>query len=332
MFNLSGLTTLGLPFYAASVLKLSSIDNVRVSMADLGDRPRLILGGGSNLVVLEPEFDGVVLRPEIKLFEPHISGDEVILHVGAGVHWHQLVMQTLAQGWYGLENLALIPGWVGAAPVQNIGAYGVEFEAHCLDVTLYDFETAEVIVLSCDEMQFGYRDSILKTHPNRFMVLSTRLKLSTRPHTRVDYGAIRDAIADAGGSVERPEDVATAVMAIRRSKLPDPEVTPNVGSFFKNPVVRPEVAERLSQAHPGIPVYAQGTQMKVAAGWMIDQLGLKGFTVGGFSVHQQQALVLINDGTGVADDLRALVRRIRADVKARYGLSLQVEPTQLGQL
>ena len=332
MFDLTGFTTLKLPFSAAEVLKVSSIDNVRVSMPALRDKPRLILGGGSNLVVMEPIFEGVVIRPEIKLFEPHVSGTQVILHVGAGVHWHQLVMQTLANSWYGLENLALIPGWVGAAPVQNIGAYGVEFDDHCVDVTLYDFEQNEVVVLDRDAMQFGYRDSILKAHPNRFMVLSLRLKLSTEPHTRVDYGALREAIVVSGGSVDRPQDVADAVMTIRRRKLPDPEVIPNVGSFFKNPVVRPEVAERLREEHPEIPLYGQGDQIKVAAGWMIDRLGLKGFCVGGFSVHANQALVLVNDGTGSADDLRAVVKRIRHDVKATFGLSLQVEPTQLGQL
>lgn len=332
LFDLTGLTTLKLPFRAAQVLKLSSVDNVRVSMPDLRDTPRLILGGGSNLVVLDPVFEGVVLRPEIKLFEPMVRGDEVILDVGAGMHWHQLVMQTLAQGWYGLENLALIPGWVGAAPVQNIGAYGVELESHCVAVTLYDFELSDVVILRHSEMQFGYRHSILKAYPDRFMVLSVRLRLSTVPNTRVEYGAIRDEIQRQNGSVGRPENVAQAVMAIRRSKLPDPDVTPNVGSFFKNPVVRPEVAERLATQFPGLPVYAQDDQMKVAAGWMIDQLGLKGFAIGGFSVHQQQALVLINDGSGVAEDLRNLVKHIRQQVKATYGLSLQVEPTQLGQL
>lgn len=212
LFDLTSLTTLKLPFQASQILKLSSIDNVRVSMPDLKDTPHLILGGGSNLVVLDPMFEGVVLRPEIKLFEPMIRGDEVILDVGAGVHWHQLVTQTLDQGWYGLENLALIPGWVGAAPVQNIGAYGVEFEAHCLAVTLYDFDASEVIVLSHSEMQFGYRHSILKAYPNRFMVLAVRLRLSTVPHTRVEYGAIRDEIQRQNGSVERPEDVAYAVI------------------------------------------------------------------------------------------------------------------------
>ena len=331
MFDLTGLTTLKLPFQAASILKLSSIENVCVSMPELGSTPRLILGGGSNLVVLEPEFDGVVLRPEIKCFDAKDVGSDILLEVGAGHQWHDIVMQTLERGWFGLENLALIPGWMGAAPVQNIGAYGVELKDHCHRIKLYDFEDKAVIELDASELNFGYRHSILKENPDRFLVLTVTLKLSTVPNPRVGYGAIADELEKQGLDSSNPCDIAQAVMSIRQSKLPDPSVTPNVGSFFKNPVVRAEVAQRLTAEFPEMPTYPDGVQTKIAAGWLIDHLGLKGHKVGGFSVHDRQALVLTNDGTGNTDDLRELVALIRSSVKATFGLSLAVEPTQLGQ-
>ena len=301
-------------------------------MPELGSTPRLILGGGSNLVVLEPEFDGVVLRPEIKCFEVTESGSDIFLEVGAGHQWHDIVMQTLERGWFGLENLALIPGWMGAAPVQNIGAYGVELKDHCYRVKLYDFDEEAVIELDASELKFGYRHSILKETPDRFLVLTVTLKLSTVPNPRVGYGAIADELEEQNLKTADPRDIAKAVMSIRQSKLPDPADTPNVGSFFKNPVVRTEVAERLKAEFPDMPTYPDGAQTKIAAGWMIDHLGLKGHQVGGFSVHDRQALVLTNDGTGNADELRELVALIRSSVKATFGLSLAVEPTQLGQL
>lgn len=332
MFNLTSFTTLKLPFFASEVLKLSSVDNVRTSLPELGDRPRLILGGGSNLVVVDPVFEGVVIRPEIRGIEARIEGSRVFLDVGAGESWHGLVQHALSQGWYGLENLALIPGWVGAAPVQNIGAYGVEFADVCRAVTLYDMVDRDVLVLDCEAMRFGYRHSILKEHPDRFLVMKIHLELSTKAHTQVGYGAIQEEIERLRGSADRPEDVAAAVISIRRAKLPDPEIQPNVGSFFKNPVVRPEVADRLAKAHPDLPLYPDSLGCKLAAGWMIDQLGLKGRRVGGFSVHERQALVLVNDGAGTVSDLKQLVQEIRQAVKARYGLSLQIEPTQLGRL
>jgi len=331
VFDLTGLTTLKLPFQAASILKLSSIENVCVSMPELGSTPRLILGGGSNLVVLEPEFDGVVLRPEIKCFDAKEVDSDILLEVGAGHQWHDIVMQTLERGWFGLENLALIPGWMGAAPVQNIGAYGVELKDHCHRVKLYDFEDKAVIELDASELNFGYRYSILKENPDRFLVLTVTLKLSTVPIPRVGYGAIADELEKQGLDSSNPSDIAQAVMSIRQSKLPDPSVTPNVGSFFKNPVVRAEVAERLKAEFPETPTYPDGAHTKLAAGWLIDHLGLKGHKIGGFSVHDRQALVLTNDGTGNADDLQELVALIRSSIKATFGLSLTVEPTQLGQ-
>jgi UDP-N-acetylmuramate dehydrogenase len=272
------------------------------------------------------------LRPEIQYFQPMQKGDDMYLEVGAGHSWHHTVMQTLNEGWFGLENLALIPGWMGAAPVQNIGAYGVELKDHCHRVKLYDFEEQAVIELAASELAFGYRHSILKESPDRFLVLTVTLKLSTRPQPRVEYGAIAEELQRQGLNASIPLDVAKAVMSIRQAKLPDPDETPNVGSFFKNPVVRTAVADRLKARFPEMPTYPDGEQTKIAAGWLIDHLGLKGHQIGGFSVHKRQALVLTNDGSGTADDLRALVASIRSSVKASFGLSLAVEPTEVGQL
>ena len=332
MFNLTEFTTLKLPFSAASILKLSSVENVCVSIPDLGDRPRLILGGGSNLVVLDSEFEGIVLRPEIKVWNPSIIGSDVLLEVGAGHTWHEVVTETLNQGWYGIENLALIPGWMGAAPIQNIGAYGVELKDHCHRVTLYDFEEHAVVQLDNSELRFGYRHSILKEHPNRFLVLTVTLALSTKANTRCSYGSIEEEIARQELNANDPRDIAKVVISIRQAKLPDPEVVPNVGSFFKNPIVRVEVATRLSAAFPCMPSYGEGDQVKLAAGWMIDQIGFKGKRVGGFAVDDKQALVLTNDRTGTVEDLRKLVYLTRKEIKRVFGISLSVEPTQLGQL
>lgn len=332
MFELTAWTSFRLPLFAKQVLRLTSVENVCVSMPALGDQPRLVLGGGSNLVVWDARFDGVVIRPEIKGMQSRIDGDSVLLDVGAGESWHHLVMSSLAAGWYGLENLALIPGWVGAAPVQNIGAYGAEFGEFCESVLLYDFEEHGLVRLSRAEMQFGYRHSILKTHPERFLVLSVQLRLSRLANPRIGYGAIGDTLSALGGSPDCPADIAHAVMAIRSAKLPDPEVLPNVGSFFKNPVVRVEVAERLRQQCPELPMYPDHSQYKLAAGWMIDALGFKGKRVGGFQVHSQQALVIINDQGGTPEDLAQLVREIRTAVFERFGVRLQIEPTQVGRL
>ena len=332
MLDLTGFTTLKLPFKAKSVIRLTSIENVCVSMQRLGSIPRLVVGGGSNLVVLDPEFDGIVLRPEIQYYEITESGNDVYLEVGAGHLWHQLVMKTLDSGWFGLENLALIPGWIGAAPIQNIGAYGVELKDHCHRVKLYDFEEQSVIELSASQLNFGYRHSLFKELPDRFLILTVTLKLSKYARPRVRYGAISEELERQGLDAAKPLDVAKAVISIRQSKLPDPDVTPNVGSFFKNPVVRSEIADRLRDKFPEMPTYAHGDYTKIAAGWLIDRLGLKGQQIGGFAVNDRQALVITNDGTGTADDLRDLVALILSSVEATYGLSLAIEPTQLGRL
>ena len=332
MFDLTDLTTLKLPFMAKSVIRLTSIENVSISMQELGSTPRLVVGGGSNLVILEPEFDGIVLRPEIQYYEITESGNDVYLEVGAGHPWHQLVMKTLDAGWFGLENLALIPGWMGAAPIQNIGAYGVELKDHCHRVKLYDFEERSIIELSASELNFGYRHSVFKETPDRFLVLTVTLRLSKHATPRVSYGEISEELERQGLDAEKPLDIAKVVISIRKSKLPDPNTTPNVGSFFKNPVVRAEVAARLLDEFPEMPTYGSGQFTKIAAGWLIDRLGLKGRQVGGVAINDRQALVITNDGTGTADDLRELVAMILSSVKATYGLSLAVEPTQLGQL
>ena len=332
MLDLTGFTTLKLPFKAKSVIRLTSIENVCVSMQRLGSIPRLVVGGGSNLVVLDPEFDGIVLRPEIQYYEITESGNDVYLEVGAGHLWHQLVMKTLDSGWFGLENLALIPGWIGAAPIQNIGAYGVELKDHCHRVKLYDFEEQSVIELSASQLKFGYRHSLFKELPDRFLILTVTLKLSKYARPRVSYGAISEELERQGLDAEKPLDVAKAVISIRQSKLPDPDITPNVGSFFKNPVVRSEIADRLRDKFPEMPTYAHGDYTKIAAGWLIDRLGLKGQQIGGVAINDRQALVITNDGTGTADDLRDLVALILSSVEATYGLSLAIEPTQLGRL
>ena len=332
MHDLTAFTTLKLPFKAQAVLQIKSKKNIASSISQVAHRDHLILSGGSNVVALDSEFDGVVIRPEIRDWDVSIKGDLVFLEVGAGHVWHDVVMNTLAKGWFGLENLALIPGWVGAAPIQNIGAYGVELKDHCHSVTVYDFEQRKLLTLDASDLQFSYRHSILKDNPGRFLVVSVTVGLSTKAIPRVEYEPILQYIQDAGGDPASPLDIANAVIKIRKSKLPDPERFPNVGSFFKNPVVCNLVADRLKQEFPDMPTYQQGHQIKLAAGWMIDHVGLRGLREGGFKVHEKQALVLINQREGKVEDLRRLVSLIRRRIKETFGVILQIEPTQIGQL
>ena len=331
--DLTSETTLGLPFRARRVVTLTSLSEIESELESLGDGPRLVLGGGSNLVVVEPDFDGSVIRPAVSHWRAEQDGSHIKLTVGAGLDWHTVVMETLEQGWFGLENLALIPGWVGAAPVQNIGAYGVELSDVCTTITVWDFSQQKVSVLPAGGLRFAYRHSILKDLPDRFLVLAVTLQLSTEPETQTEYGAIGEELTQLGLSADNPLDVATAVMSIRSTKLPDPADLANVGSFFKNPIVPKRAVDALRANFPDCPIFPAGSlgHWKLAAGWLIDKAGWKGRAIGNFAVHDDHALVIVNRGGGTAEDLKALVRAIRGDVGDRFSVALEVEPTVIGR-
>ncbi|GAB7218087.1 UDP-N-acetylmuramate dehydrogenase [Dickeya oryzae] len=284
--------------------------------------PTLILGEGSNILFLG-DFHGIVLINRLKGIEVDETESEWMLHVGAGENWHQLVEYTLAHQIAGLENLALIPGCVGSAPIQNIGAYGVDLKHVCAYVDVLNLNTGEVNRLNAQECRFGYRDSIFKhEYQNGFAIIAVGLCLSKNWKPILEYGDLTRL----DPTTVTSRDVFDAVCQMRRSKLPDPKVMGNAGSFFKNPVVPSVIAEHILTHYPNAPHYPQPAgDVKLAAGWLIDQCGLKGYQIGQAAVHDKQALVLVNKGGASSDELIALARYVRNQVAAKFDVWLEPE-------
>ncbi|MBP2851800.1 UDP-N-acetylmuramate dehydrogenase [Dickeya oryzae] len=284
--------------------------------------PTLILGEGSNILFLG-DFHGIVLINRLKGIEVDETESEWMLHVGAGENWHQLVEYTLAHQIAGLENLALIPGCVGSAPIQNIGAYGVDLKHVCAYVDVLNLNTGEVNRLNAQECRFGYRDSIFKhEYQDGFAIIAVGLCLSKNWKPILEYGDLTRL----DPTTVTSRDVFDAVCQMRRSKLPDPKVMGNAGSFFKNPVVPSVIAEHILTHYPNAPHYPQPTgDVKLAAGWLIDQCGLKGYQIGQAAVHDKQALVLVNKGGASSDELIALARYVRNQVAAKFDVWLEPE-------
>ena len=286
----------------------------------------LILGGGSNML-LSQDFDGLVICPQ--LFGVHcISEDDnqVIVEAAAGENWHQFVQYCLTQGWYGLENLSLIAGSVGAAPVQNIGAYGVELKDNFVSLRAIHRQTATVREFSLAECQFGYRDSVFKGRlKDQYIITAVRFRLSKIAKVSVQYGDIRQELTSKGIDSPTPQQVAQAVIAIRQRKLPNPEQIGNAGSFFKNPVISQTQFESLKQQYPHIIAYPQQQDVKLAAGWLIEQAGWKGQSLGQAGVYEKQALVLVNRGSVTGQEVMALAKTIQQSVYDKFGVCLEVE-------
>ncbi|WP_044875095.1 UDP-N-acetylmuramate dehydrogenase [Pseudomonas sp. LFM046] len=289
--------------------------------------PLLVIGGGSNLL-LTGDVNALVLRMASRGIRVLADdGVKVLLEAEAGEPWHPLVIWTLEQGLGGLENLSLIPGTVGAAPMQNIGAYGVELKDVFAGLTALDRETGELREFSLEDCQFAYRDSLFKREAGRWLILRVRFNLSRQPDLRLDYGPVRQHLQEEGITAPTAKDVSRAICAIRREKLPDPMELGNAGSFFKNPLVSAEQAQRLRSEHEDLVAYPQADgQVKLAAGWLIDRAGWKGFRDGDAGVHRLQALVLVNYGSATGSQLHDLAQRIRADIATRFGVELEMEP------
>lgn len=286
----------------------------------------LILGGGSNLV-FDGDFDGLVVRVAMRGRRwEQASDQEATLVLGAGENWHEAVLYAAGAGYRGIENLALIPGTAGAAPVQNIGAYGVELCDTLVSVTALDRQSGNLVTLQREACEFAYRDSLFKRSPGRYVITEIRLRLSRSKPLQLGYRDLEEYLAEALASELTVMDVATAVMAIRRRKLPDPEMIPNAGSFFKNPVVPSADYQNLLVRYPDIVGYAQSSTVKLAAAWLIDQCGWKGFRNQSVGVHNRQALVLINHSGGTGRDILELAAKIRASVQDKFGVELEMEP------
>lgn len=285
----------------------------------------LILGGGSNML-FRNHFNGLVIHPNVPgIVEEDEDRNFVYLEAGAGVNWDELVYRTVQFELGGLENLSLIPGNVGAAPVQNIGAYGVEAKDRIHVVRGVHLETSQQIEWNGDECQFGYRDSIFKKElKNKVIITSVVFKLDKFPEFNLDYGSLK-AEVEKSGTVSL-KVVRQAVINIRESKLPDPMKIGNAGSFFKNPMVDLPVANELVSQYPKIPIYpADGSQVKLAAGWLIDQCGWKGYRNGNVGVHPDQALVLVNYGNGTGEQLFDLSTQIKKSVQEKFHIILEPE-------
>ncbi|MBW0237368.1 MULTISPECIES: UDP-N-acetylmuramate dehydrogenase [Pseudomonas] len=289
--------------------------------------PLLVIGGGSNLL-LTGDVQALVLQMAsrgIRLLED--DGERVVVEAEAGEVWHAFVLWTLEQGLSGLENLSLIPGTVGAAPMQNIGAYGVEIKDVFAGLTALDRQTGELREFELAECNFGYRDSVFKQHPGRWLILRVRFALSRAAHLHLEYGPVRQRLSEQGVEHPTASDVSRAISSIRSEKLPDPAVLGNAGSFFKNPVVPALLAAELKLAYPGLVGYPQPDgQVKLAAGWLIETAGWKGFREADAGVHRLQSLVLVNYGSATGEQLLALAHRIQIDIEQRFGVQLEMEP------
>ncbi len=291
--------------------------------------PRLIIGGGSNLL-LTRDFEGLVVQIAITGRDlARVEDSDWVVQAGAGENWDSFVRWTLASGWPGLENLALIPGSVGAAPIQNIGAYGVELKDRFDALEGMDVETGQVVTLNKEQCRFGYRDSIFKGDlKSRIVITGIRFRLPKNWQAVLDYGDIRSELTQRHLTQPSAQDVADIVTAIRRAKLPDPAVIGNAGSFFKNPVVLAEQHSLLKTHHPGLVSYSQPDGgFKLAAAWLIDQCGWKGRSLDGrAAVHDRQALVLVNRGGASGADILALAHAVQDNVRQRFEVELEPEP------
>ncbi len=309
-----------------------SDEDVRDALAQARqlDVPLLPIGGGSNLL-LTRDVSALVLHMAsrgIRIIDESV--ERVLVEAEAGEPWHPFVLWTLEQGLVGLENLSLIPGTVGASPIQNIGAYGVEIKDVFAGLTAMDSQSGVIREFTLEDCAFDYRDSLFKQQQGRYLILRVRFQLRRQAGLHLEYGPIRQRLAEQGIATPSAQDVSRAVCAIRSEKLPDPQQLGNAGSFFKNPLVSAAVAQALRESHSDLVAYPQADgQVKLAAGWLIEKAGWKGFRDGDAGVHRLQALVLVNYGRATGAQLLGLARRIQADVLARFDVVLEIEPNVL---
>ncbi len=333
--DLTSYNTLGLKSQARAFHRLHSTADLQ-ALTDVASRYPgvVVLGGGSN-VVLAPHIEELIVHVEnrgVALVDQ--EPDAFIVEVQAGESWHEFVSLCVDNGWHGLENLALIPGTAGAAPVQNIGAYGVE-QNHCFhSLVVWDIRHGRRVEMGPADCLFAYRDSFFKhSEAGRWLILSVRYRLPIKWRPQVSYPdlARHPGIAVAGAAVT-PRQVFDAVCEIRRTKLPDPAQLANVGSFFKNPIVGADTYRKLRDLHAGIVAYAidDGAHYKLAAGWLIERAGWKGRRLGPVGMHERQSLVMVNHGAAVARDIQVLADVVRAEVATRFGVHLEQEPVEIG--
>ena len=330
--SLKNLNTFGFDQTAELFAKVSSEQEIEsaVRYAKANGLVLTVMGGGSNLVIAD-DIAGLVIQPVGSHINIQAVDDRTTrVTTGAGVNWHALVQKTLAQNIPGLENLSLIPGSVGAAPVQNIGAYGVEVQDRIHSVKALHLPSMQWVCLSASDCQFRYRNSLFKDCKDEYIISEVVFELGTKHEQRSDYATLKQYLREHDITCPTPQQIGDAVVAIRQARLPDPKHIGNAGSFFHNPQLSIEQGEKLKARFPDLPVYPQGNgTVKVAAGWLIDNLGYKGHRAHGVGVHDRQALVLVNTGSGTGWDILQLADEIASAVFDAYGVTLAIEPTVL---
>jgi UDP-N-acetylmuramate dehydrogenase len=332
--SLKALNTFHVDATAAQLLEVfdPSVLPEVLTLPRVAEQPLLVLGSGSNVLIAD-NVEGTVLvfaNRGIEILEHR--ADHTIVRAGAGVNWHGLVMWSLQNGLSGLENLALIPGTAGASPIQNIGAYGAQVGEFIQAVDAWDRRENDWVRLDAEGCQFGYRDSIFKRDPDRYLITAIELRLPLLHGLRLGYAGIAEEMAAMGVELPVAADVANAVINIRRRKLPDPDVLGNAGSFFKNPILPLEQVEVLLQHFPELPVFPadDDSRRKISAAWMIESCGWKGYRDGDAGVAPSHALVLVNYGQATGEELLALARRISASVLEKFGVPIEPEPRLIG--
>ena len=329
-FSLKKLNTFGIETKSEHFVEFTSVEELKniLSLPEYKNKKRLIIGGGSNLLFTSEIIEGLVLQNKIKGIEI-VNEDEkkISIKSGAGEVWHDLVVYAISKNWGGIENLSLIPGTVGASPMQNIGAYGVEIKDSFESLEAYEIATGNLKTFSLEECRFGYRSSIFKHEAKgKYVIISVTIKLSKQPTFNISYGVINDTLKQMGVTELSLKAISDAVISIRQSKLPDPKEIGNAGSFFKNPEILDSAFEKIKSNYPEIPSYPTVPGMtKIPAGWLIEQCGWKGKVVGHTGVHKNQALVLVNYGQAKGEEIKALSIEIQKSVKEKFGIELEAE-------
>ena len=325
--SLKAYNTFGIDVAAEHLVSIESTSELVKTLAEINQKELLILGGGSNVLFMN-DIKGTVLLNKLEgISVVDENEDHVWVKAGGGVNWHEFVLHCIHQNWAGIENLSLIPGSVGAAPMQNIGAYGVEIKNVFHELEAVEISSGKIKTFSNKECQFGYRESVFKRAlKGQYLISSVIFKLDKKPTFKTSYGAITNELENMKVTELSIQAISNAVINIRQSKLPDPKVTGNAGSFFKNPVVPISLAENIKKEYPEAAAYPlDDNSMKLAAGWLIDKAGWKGKTYGNYGVHPKQALVLVNYGGATGQNIYDLSTEILTDIKSKFGVELERE-------
>lgn len=324
--SLKSFNTFGIEAKAKEFVEIHSLEDLLEILPTLKDRKFMFLGGGSNVLFIN-DFDGLVIVNKLKgLFADAINENEFHVKALSGENWHEFVLWTIDKGFYGLENMSLIPGTVGAAPMQNIGAYGAEFKDYCLSVDAIDLSSGDIVSFDNLSCQFGYRESIFKRRlKDQYFIYQIHLRLSKISPLNTSYGMIQDVLRRKDISQPSHRDISNAVIEIRSSKLPNPSVLGNAGSFFKNPVIEKSLADIFLDKYPNAPHFPDKNGVKIPAGWLIEQCGFKGFRDGNVGSHKEQALVIVNYGGATGQEVYDYSEKIIQTVNTKFNITLERE-------